>query len=193
MSLAAKRYSMRFSILKVLTLVWAASAMADELQFSNVVKASLVFRDDFDATRRYPHILKVFLRLDNAHDSDVSWVANAKNGIEAELLDAAGSPVPQGPYAASIQSNAYAYMLPYGSRLDWLISHGGVSLMADAKDKYALIVGRRGWLIPIETADTYSLRIRLFGLPWTRTFERAELRQSQLLLDLPPTKLEITQ
>jgi hypothetical protein len=183
---------MRFLIPTVLTLVCALSAIADELQFSNVVKASLVFRDDFDATRRYPHILKVFLRLDNDHDSDVSWVANAKSGIEAELLDAAGNPVPQGPKAASIQSNPYAYMLPYGSRLDWLISHGGISLMADAKDKYALIVGSRGWLIPIETAGTYSLRIRLRGLPWTRTFERAELRQPKLLLDLPPTKLEVT-
>ncbi len=166
--------------------------MADELQFSNVVKASLVFRDDYDATRRYPHILKVFLRLDNAHDSDVSWVANAKTGIEAELLDAAGNLVPQGPHAASIQSNAYAYLLPYGSRLDWLISHGGISLMADAKDKYALMVGCRGWLIPIETAGTYSLRVRLRGLPWTRTVERAELRQAKLLLELQPTKLEVT-
>jgi hypothetical protein len=183
---------MRSLISAVWLLICALSAMADEIQFSNVVKASLVFRDDFDATRRYPHILKVFLRLDNAHSSDVFWVANASYGVEAELLNAAGNPVSPGPHAASIGSSAKAYMLPYGSRLDWLISHGGISLMADSKDKYALIVGSRGWLIPIETAGTYSLRIRLHGLPWTRTLKRAELGEPKLLLDLPPTKLEVT-
>jgi hypothetical protein len=182
---------MRSLIPTALTLVCAFSAMAQQVQFSNVVKASLVFRDDFDATRHYPHILKVFLRLDNEHDSDVCWVANAKTGIEAELLDAAGNPVPQEPQAASIQSNPSAYMLPYGSRLDWLISHGGIALAADAKDKYALMVGSRGWLIPIETAGTYSLRIRLRGQPWSSTVERDEVRHPEILLELQPTKLEL--
>ena len=183
---------MRFLIPTICGLICALSANAGEAQFSNVVKASLVFRDDFDATRRYPHILKVFLRLDNAHDSNVSWVANATNGIEAELLDAEGNLVPQGPQASSIQSSDDAYLLPYGSRLDWLVSHGGISLMADAKNKYALMVGRRGWLIPIEAAGTYSLRIRLRGLPSARTFEHADLRESKLLLDLPATKIQVT-
>ena len=147
---------MRSLVPTVLALVCALSARADEIQFSKVVKASLVFRDDFDATRRYPHILKVFLRLDNAHDSDVSWVANSTNGIEAELLDTAGNPVPQTPSAASILSNSHPYRLPFGSRLDWLVSHGGISMMGDAKDKYALMVGGRGWLIPIEMVGSYS-------------------------------------
>jgi hypothetical protein len=188
---SVRYHPMRFLILSVLTLVWTLPAIADQLQFSKFVKASLVFRDDFDATSRYPHILKVFLRLDNTHDSDVSWVANSKIGIEAELLDADGNPVQEGPSIGSVQSNSYAYLLPYGSRLDWLISHGGISMIGDAKDKYALMVGCRGWLIPIATAGTYSLRIRLRGLPWTRTSERNDPRQSKLLLDLPPTKLEV--
>jgi hypothetical protein len=166
--------------------------MADEIQFSKVVKASLVFRDDFDAARRYPHILKVFLRLDNAHDSGVSWVANSTVGIKAELLDGAGNPVSHPPGAASIQSNPSPYRLPYGSRLDWLISHGGVSMAGDFKDKYAIIVGGQGWLVPIETAGSYTLRIRLYGQPWTDTVTRGEARQLKLLLDLPPAKLEIT-
>jgi hypothetical protein len=183
---------MRFLIPTALTLVCAFPAMAQQVQFSNVVKASLVFRDDFEAARHYPHIIKVFLRLDNAHDSDVCWVANAKTGIDAELLDAAGNPVAQEAQATSIQSNPSAYMLPYGSRLDWLISHGGIALAADTKNKYALIVGSRGWLIPIPTAATYSLRIRLRGLPWTRSSDSAELREPQLLLDLPAAKIEIT-
>jgi hypothetical protein len=183
---------MRFLIATALTLVCALAARAEEVHFSNIIKASLVFRDDFDAARRYPHILKVFLRLDNTHDSDVWWVANSKTGIEAELLDAAGNAVPRAPQAGSIQSNPWAYLLPFGSRLDWLISHGGISLMADARDKYALMVGCRGWLVPMETAGTYSLRIRLRGVPWRRAAERSEGRELMLLLDLPPTRLEVT-
>ena len=123
---------MRFLLSTVLTLVCALPARADEIQFSEAVKASLVFRDDFDAARHYPHILKVFLRLDNVHDSGVPWVANSTTGIEAELLDATGKPVAQGPKAFSIQSNDSAYLLPFGSRLDWLVSHGGISLVGDA-------------------------------------------------------------
>jgi len=183
---------MRFLIPTILGLISAVSANAGEIQFSNAVKASLVFRDELDIKSRYPHILKVFLRLDNAHDSNISWVANSKTGIEAELLDSAGTPVQQGPQAASIQSNACAYLLPYGSRLDWLVSHGGISFAGDAKDKYALMVGSRGWLIPIETASTYTLRIRLRGLPWTDNLGHIDIRQSKLLLDLPPTKIQVT-
>jgi len=182
-------HPMRFLIPTVLTLLGAHSAMAGEVQFPDTVKASLVFRADFDAARRYPRILKVFLRLENAHDTDVSWVANGKNGIEAELLDATGNAVLPGPQVASFLSNAEAYLLPYGSHLEWLISHGGVSLMGDAKDKYALIVGTQGWLVPVETSGTYSLRIRLRGVPWTRTVEGAAA--PRLLLDLLPTKLEV--
>jgi hypothetical protein len=182
---------MRFLLATVLTLVCALPARADEIQFSEVVKASLVFRDDFDAVRRYPHILKVFLRLDNVHDSGVPWVANSTTGIEAELLNAAGKPVAQGPQAGSIQSNDSAYLLPFGSRLDWLVSHGGISLVGNATDKYALMVGGRGWLIPIETATSYSLRIRLRGLPWTRAGDSVDAHDLKVLLDLPPTRLEV--
>jgi hypothetical protein len=183
---------MRILLSTVLSLLCAFSARADEIQFSDVVKASVVFRDDFDAARRYPHILKVFLRLDNVHNSGVPWVANSTSGIEAELLDAAGKPVAQGPQAGSIQSNESAYLLPFGSRLDWLVSHGGISMVGNATDKYALIVGGRGWLIPIETAPSYSLRIRLRGLPWTRAGEPVDAHALKVLLDLPPTKLEVT-
>jgi hypothetical protein len=93
--------------------------------------------------------------------------------------------------AASIQSNESAYLLPFGSRLDWLVSHGGISLVSNATDKYALVVGRRGWLIPIEAATSYSLRIRLRGLPWTRAGEPVHARDLKILLDLPPTRLEV--
>lgn len=184
----------RFLIRGVLMLLCTLPTMAAERELSTLVKASLVFREDFDATRQpYTHILKVFLRLDNTHDSDVSWVANRVSGIEAELLDAAGNLVPPtGPATMSVRSNYEAFYLPYGSGLDWLISHGGVNFVANARGKYALLVGSRGWLIPIGAASSYSLRIRLRGLPLTRTFERADLQNSKLLFDLPPARLEIT-
>jgi hypothetical protein len=184
---------MRFLLSTVLTLVCALCARADQIPFSDVVKATLVFRDDFDAARPYPHILKVFLRLDNVHDSGVPWVANGTTGIEAELLDAAGKSVAQGPRAASILSNESAYFLPFGSRLDWLVSHGGISLVGDVTDKYVLMVGGRGWLIPIETATTYSLRIRLSGQPWTRAGEPVHAHDLKVLLDLPPARLEVAE
>ena len=151
-----------------------------------------MFRDDFNSANHYPHVLKVFLRLENVHDSEVSWVANAVTGIDTELLDADGRPVPHPPTAASIPSNPRPFNLPYGSSLDWLISHGGVSMMADAANKYALVIGRQGWLIPIETAGSYTLRVRLRGHPWTSALSREQLGQPKLLLDLPPAKLEIT-
>jgi hypothetical protein len=91
---SVRRHAMRFLVQTVLALACALSARADQLQFANVVKASLVFRDDFNPANHYPHVLKVFLRLENVHDSEVSWVANAVTGIDAELLDADGRPVP---------------------------------------------------------------------------------------------------
>jgi hypothetical protein len=58
--------------------------------------------------------------------------------------------------------------------------------MADKKDKYALIVGGRGWLIPIEKAGSYSLHVRLRG-----AWGRGGAGPAKLLLDLPPTKLQV--
>ncbi len=183
---------MRILVLTVWTLACAFSARAEPLRFANVVRASLVFRDDFNPANHYPHILKVFLRLDNVHDSEVSWIANVVSGIDAELLDANGNPVPNPPTVASIQSSLSAFNLPHGSRLDWLITHGGVSMMGDATNKYALVIGGRGWLIPIETAGSYSLRIGLRGFPSTSALLRERLGEPKLLLDLPPAKLEIS-
>lgn len=176
----------------VLMCVCAGSAAAEEIPFSKLVRASLVFRGEHDATRRYPHLLKVFLRLDNAHDADVYWVANPVGGIEAELLDAAGKPVPPPPTVASVQSSVSAFFLPYGSRLDWLVSHGGVSMVGDVENSYALVVGDHGWLVPIRAAGDYALHVRLRGLPWSRHAVLRDTPAPRLLLDLAPAKLEVT-
>ena len=174
----------------VLTVICSSPAIADTTGFSKAVRASLVFRDDYNPSRHYPRLLRVYLHLENVHDADVTWVANPEKGIEAELLDSRGIPVPQPPQAASIMSNPTAYRLPYGSRLDWLVTHGGISMVADLQDKYALMLGGRGWLIPKATVSTYSLRVRLRGVPWSSDVSRSE---ATLLLDIPPTRLEIAQ
>ena len=113
---------MRLRISTILILLCIFSAKAEAPKFATVVRSSLIFRDDFDGKRQYPLVLQVFLRLENIHDSDVTWIANArsKSGLEAELLDAAGKPVPSGPQAVSIQSSmgGNSYRLPFGSRLE---------------------------------------------------------------------------
>jgi len=172
----------------------AVSAVADEGAFAKAIKASLVFREESTKTSRYSHLLKVYLRMDNISDSSIDWMAMTSVGIKAELLDDSGNPVPHPPTGSSVGFGVARFVLPYGSRLDWLISHGGVSMAGDDEDKFALIVGGQGWLIPIDRADTYTLRIRAYGIPWSGD-QRRELisdSNSKLLIDLPPTKIKIT-
>ena len=176
-------------------LIWSLGTRSPgaELEFAKAVKASLVFREEATPAKwGYPRVLLAFLRLENIHDSELNWVANSVSGIEAELLDENGKPVPQPPSAASIQSNDRLFVLPYGSRLDWLVSHGGVSMVGADADHYALVVGGRGWLIPVAKAGTYTLRIRLRGRPWTQVISPILSKETKLLLELPATKLELT-
>lgn len=183
----------------LLVAIAAGTVWGEEAELAKHVKATLAFREDFDAARHYPRLLKVCLCLDNVHDADVTWIANGVSGVEAELLDGAGKPVPTGPSAASIPSNPAAYLLPFGSRLEWLLSHGGISMAGEAKDKLALIIGGRGWLIPADQAGTYSLALRLRGLPFAReagpgsdAANPAAPARERLLLDLPATKIVVT-
>jgi hypothetical protein len=174
----------------IMVLFYAASVIGGERQFSSAVQTCLVFRDQFDAKGVYPHTLQVYIRLENIYDSEVTWVADSFTGLEAELLDGDGKPVPQPPWAGNVASKLSAYFLPYGSRLDWLISHRGWSMAADATDKIALEVGSSAWLLPKDKLSTYKLHIRLNGVPWTRDKTNDK---KELLLDIPPTKIEITE
>lgn len=182
----------------ILLLVGGIAVSADEDSFAKAVKASLVFQDSPDPENKFPHVLKVYLRLENIHDSDVTWSGDGVTGIEAELLDSEGKPAsqPSGGSAASIMFSTKLFMLPYGSRLDWLISHRGISMERDAKDSYILVVGGRGWIIPITDAKSYFLRIRFHGRPWVSPGARIPLdmkaKESPLLLDIPPTSINVT-
>jgi len=190
---------MKFLVPTILLLVGGIAASADENSFAKAVKASLVFRDSSDPENKFPHVLKVYLRLENIHHSDVTWSADNVTGIVAELLDSAGNPAPQPPgrgTGASIMFGTKLFLLPYGSSLDWLISHGGISMRQDVKDSYILEVGGHGWIIPIADAKSYFLRIRLHGRPWVSPGTRIRLdmnaKESPLLLDLPPTSINVT-
>ena len=190
---------MRFLVPTILLLVGGIAASADENSFAKAVKASLVFQDSSDPENKIPHLLKVYLRLENIHDSDVTWSGDNVTGIVAELLDSAGKPAPQPPArggGASIMFSTKLFMLPYGSRLDWLISHGGISMTQDANDSYILVVGGHMWIIPIADAKSYFLRIRFHGRPWVRSGASIPLdmkaKESPLLLDIPPTSINIT-
>ena len=169
-------------------IVFGSEKSEEKPEFGRIVKASLEFRHDFDRSHHYPHVLRVFLRLENVHDAAVTWVANSISGIEVELLDGEGKPAPMPPQAASVPSSDHPFFLPFGSRLDWLISHGGVAMTEDAKGKCAIVVGGKGWLIPKESLSEYSLRIRLRGAPWKSMRNEAP---AKVLLDIPPTKIKL--
>jgi len=172
------------AIATIFVIVGPLLARAEQLDFSKVVKASIVFRAETDPS--HPHVLRVYLVLENLHDSDVTWVSNKVADIKAQLIDSKGKPVAQPSQAWSIGSNPYTYMLPYGSRLEWMISHGGISVMADTKNKYLLSVGGKAWLLPVRSISSYSIRIQLKGKPWGR-------HPNQVLLDIPVTPIKVIQ
>jgi hypothetical protein len=173
-----------FAVATIFLIVGPLLARAEQLDLSKVIKASIVFRAETDQS--HPHVLRVYLVLENLHDSDVTWVSNKVEDVEAELIDSDGRQVAQSSSAASVGSNSTTYLLPYGSRLEWMISHGGINVMAEAKNKYLLSVGGKAWLLPVRSISSYSIRIRLKGKPWGR-------HPDTILLDIPVTPITIIQ
>jgi len=168
---------------------------ADLIDIGSVTQATLVFEDDFDPARRVPHVLKVFLRVRNTHDSAVSWVANSVRDIEAELRGPNGVPAPSPDemVVVSIGSSDGEFVIPYGSRLDWLISHGGISF-TDSKDlngQLAVMVGGKVWLVPLDNANSYALQVRVHGNPWGRSGDAPRPDNVELLFDVPPTNIKL--
>lgn len=168
----------------------ASSVIAEERQFASAVRASLVFREEFNAKDVYSHSLQVYIRLENIYDGEVTWVADSFTGIQANLLDDDGKEVPQPPWAGNVASKPNARSLPYGSRLDWLISHKGWSMATDETNRIALEVGSASWLLPKDKLSTYKLRVSLYGVPWSRDETSNKIEH---LLDIPATKIDFTE
>jgi hypothetical protein len=160
------------------------------LEFTNIIKATLVFKEESNSYPDYPHKLLVYLCLENRHDSSVYWYCNSVLDVETDLLDSNGKPVPQTGGFASVPSNAETYLLPYHSRLEWMLNHGGVTMLGEAKDKYALVVGSRSWLIPTNSFSSYSLRVRVRGWPWSDHAPPGAPR-GKVFFEVPPTQLVI--
>lgn len=179
-----------------LCLLFATPAMAKEPELSKLVKASLVFCEDPQASRqgRYPHVLQVFVRIENTSDSVLQWVF-VPGDAETELLDSAGKRAWQGRGTGCFLGNHKAYSLSPGSYVDCLISQGGAHWSMEgggSTGDYALIVGRQGGLIPIKSAESYSLRVRLRGIAGVKSVREIEGKSVETLLEIPPTKLKIT-
>jgi len=125
---------------------------------------------------------------------DVSWVCDERIDVEAELLDAQNKPGDSPSSGGSVQSNHFAYIVPYRSRLEWVLSHAGISMMGDREDNYALMIGGRGWLIPKDSLSSYSLKLRLRGIPWERHEECwKHMQKREVLLDIPAITIKLTQ
>ena len=167
---------------------FACVVHGEEARLARFVDTSIIFRDDMSHAQAYPHTLQVFLKIRNRRDGELSWIPA---GISAELFDSTGKPVPMPPSAASIRSSDSHLTIPYGSSLDLLISNGGISMMGDAGNSYALIVGCRGWYIPRDSVSSYSLRIRLYGYLGYDKLPN-DPPDPTLLIDMPLTKIQLT-
>ncbi len=171
----------------LLTIISSSWSFGGQVQLTNVVKASLEFREETKESAFYPHLLLIYLHLENLYDSDVDWVCNSVNDIDVELFDAKGNLVAHPPLSASITSNEQSYMIPYHSQLDWMIAHQGISMIGDLNNSYALMIGGKGWLIPVASIASYSLKVRV------RRMITAGEQEKSVLFDVPRTAIVIKQ
>ena len=176
-------------MLSIASLTVISSLGGESIQLNDIVKARLVFEKISDPARFYPHILLVYLELDNKHDSQITWVCNQVTDIEATLQFPEGYTTSNGMKVVSIQSNPYSYMLPFGSSLKWLLSHGGVSMVGDKEHSYALVIGGDGWLIPEDILPMCFLQIRVNGVPWERSTSTAANFPPTMLFETPLTPI----
>ena len=178
-------------MLSIAALTSISSFGGESIQLNDIVKAKLIFENKSDPEGFYPHRLLVYLELNNKHDSQVPWVCNPVSDVEAILQYPEGYTPSNGLKVASISSNPYAYMLPYGSSLKWLLSHGGVSMAGDKEHSYALVIGGNGWLIPEDILPKCSLQIRVNGHPWERDRNIPSHLHTTMLFETPLTPIKI--
>ncbi len=174
---------------------WTQAHSTDGV-FKNLVKTKLIFKEDPNPPKGYPpHILLVYLHLENDNGPHLTWTCDPVSDIEAELFDSKGKPVPMPPSAASILSNTMLYSLPSHSNLDWMISSiGGISMLGDTATNIALIIGDQGWLIPRKTLSSYSLRLQVKGIPYARRLEtRSDFKKlgGKVFFEIPLTPIKL--
>lgn len=199
----------RLIISFLLLLAAPLRAWSEEAKFSKMLKASVVLHEDtglafndradyVKTSKEYPHILDVFLHLENVAPIDLMWVADGNGvAVRPELLGPDGRPVPEASHMFSTLFNQMPYHLPYGSRMDWYVSGFGSPFVlkgekSKGKSCYVLSIAGHLWLIPIRSAGAYTLRLKLYGFPWTDRPPESAKAKRQLLLELPPTKIRIT-
>jgi hypothetical protein len=166
--------------------MWSNPSRAESALFSKIVKASLVFEEPLDG----PY-LRVYLRLEDVGYSNISWSCDSVFGIEAEMFDANGKPMHDAAVAESIVSGRVRYLLPAGSKLDWLISHGGMSGVDPTGKNYAVEVGGKIWWIPKDDTRSYALHVRLTGVPDADSADEPGPGREKRLVDLPAQKIVV--
>lgn len=181
----------RIITLVALSLSFVSHISAEQLSLDNATSATLTFEEQIDPNGSYSRVVLVFLNITNEHDSTISWICNPVRDIEAELILPKDITLPHAPTFASIQSSDTQQVIPYGSTLKWLISHGGISMIGDRGHCYALIVGGSGWLIPSDIVSSCALKIKVRGEPWSKSTQTREKQQRELLFDVSETPITI--
>lgn len=169
--------------LLVLVLATALSAAAEKPKDAAGIAASLSFRDDFKATREYQHLLVVDLRL----EARTGVVPDSGPGeiYEAELVDAAGKAVPVAkpdPRYEKSSSNCGGPGRPSAVVVSQ-VTHENYTFAGPVAGNYALVIGQKGWLIPLKSLDGYALRLRV----WTPGTPADPVKR--LLYEVPATKI----
>ena len=188
----------RYSLILLAPLLCALRAQCESPRYSNYATTSIRYelsiqtndQPDKATTQRPSGPLRIYLTIKNTHDSDLIWVGKSVFDIDAQLVDENGHPVKSPPTVASIQDSDQVMCIPYGSTLDWMISHSGISMIGDLENNVAVVVGGKGWLIPIESMGKHSLKISVRGLPaWARHANTSNITYRALLFDTPFTPI----
>ena len=135
-------------------------AQVDSPSFAKSLKASLIF----ERSPEEPSHLHVVLHLVDLSDRTLTWSMNRIGGVDAQLFDPSGKPtaIPKGGMDADLVSGPETFTIGPHGKLDVLISHNyGISVVENPAGRYFVEVGNRLWFVPIATAASYTLHVRL--------------------------------
>jgi hypothetical protein len=163
-------------------------------EYTNWTTAALSFKKRIDPLAHYPNLLDVYITIENRSDSHLSWLAYPST-IEAHMFAPDGNEYPTPGILRSGPVYGGPFQLPYGSSLKWLLPGGG-SLLTRKSDnisfsnRMTVLVGDKGWLLPLESYASFRLKIQVLGYPHTGTRgEPPEGLSPMILFDPPITNL----